>query len=249
MTERSPQQIDVRVIVPALNEAQSLPSLLQRMPAFVSSVLVVDNDSSDDTSAVATACGARVVHEVRRGYGAACLKGIEHIGACDIIVFVDADTGDAVQHMAELVAPILKGEADFVLSTRMGSPALSPQQRFGNSLACLLMRWLWGASYTDLGPFRAITPAALQGLQMRDRGHGWTVEMQIKAQFAALRTVEIPLPYRDRRHGRSKISGTVAGVFKAGARILFVIAREAIRGRPRTVRGPAQRSIAVPRRR
>ena len=223
------RRCDVRVIVPALNESSSLPSLLRSMPSFVSDVLVVDNGSSDDTAGVARAHGARVVREARRGYGRACLTGIDHVGECDILVFVDADSAGALQSTAALIAPIASGDADFVLGTRRGSAALSVQQRAGNGLACFLMRALWGACYTDLGPFRAITPAALRRLDMRDEDFGWTVEMQIRAAVAALRVVEVAVEDSGRSEGRSKISGTLAGVCRAGAKILYVIAREAVR--------------------
>lgn len=233
--ERRFEHLDVRVIVPALNEAESLPSLLERMPVFVKQVLVVDNGSTDNTAEIAAACGARVVYEPNRGYGQACLTGIKDIGTCDVIVFADADSCAVLDKMAELVRPIHRGTADFVLSSRRESGALSLQQRFGNGLACLLMRALWGAQYTDLGPFRAITPQALDRLEMQDTNFGWTVEMQIRAAALSLPTVEVAMPEQRRRHGRSKISGTLSGVISAGTKILFVIAREALRN-PRHTR-------------
>lgn len=225
----------VTVVIPALNEEQSLPMVLGDLPA-VGHVIVVDNGSTDNTAHVASKCGATVVQEATPGYGAACLKGLNEIresvlgGALPpkVVVFVDADYSDHPQLLPLLVGPILSGQAHFVLGSRlMGERepgAMPPQSVYGNKFACFLMRILFGGRYTDLGPFRAIDYESLRSLCMVDRNFGWTVEMQIKATRAGLRTLELPVPYR-RRIGVSKISGTLTGTLKAGSKILYLIAR------------------------
>lgn len=222
----------IHMIIPALNERETLPLLLKEVRHKVAKVIVVDNGSDDDTALVAKAGGAHVIVEPQRGYGRACLTGVAAAGPCDVLVFMDADFCDDPAKLEALVAPILRDEADFVLGSRMGPGAkesLSFPQFFGNRLACVLMRLFWGARFTDLGPFRAITPDALTRLDVRDQNFGWTVEMQISAVRHHLRIKEIPVPYRNRIHGKSKISGTLNGVLKAGYKILYVIAREALR--------------------
>lgn len=225
----------VIVIIPALNEEQSLPLVLKDLPK-VGRVIVVDNGSTDKSADVARDLGAMVVNENRRGYGSACLAGLAKVKSLEsqgesaprVIVFVDADYSDHVDLLPKLVAPIFDNRCDFVLGSRLQGErepgAMPPQSTWGNRLACFLMRMLFGGRFTDLGPFRAIDYAKLQSLQMTDVNFGWTVEMQIKATKTRLRTMEIPVPYR-RRIGASKISGTVSGTIKAGAKILYVIAR------------------------
>ena len=229
----------VWVIIPALNEQASLPHVLNDLPA-VGRTLVVDNGSTDATAEVAAVGGAQVVFEPLRGYGSACLRGLDEVerlvGAGEqpprIIVFLDGDYSDHPDRLPQLVAPILAGQADFVLGSRLlgdrEAGAMPPQSIWGNRLACFLMRFLFGARYSDLGPFRAIDYELLRSLGMVDQNFGWTVEMQIKAARAKLRTVEVPVPYRC-RIGQSKISGTVAGTIKAGYKILFVIAKYGLR--------------------
>jgi len=221
----------VCIIIPALNEEATLPILLGMIKGEVSEVIVVDNGSRDRTAILAKEHGAKVVHEARRGYGQACLSGISAAKKHDIVVFLDADLSDDPSYLPQLLAPILCGEADFVVSSRMGvesRKAMTWIQRVGNQFACLLMNWRWKANYTDLGPFRAITMATLNKLEMKDPNYGWTVEMQIKACKKQLRICELEVPYRLRAGGKSKVSGTVSGVVKAGSKILYVIAREAL---------------------
>ena len=233
----------VAVIIPALNEEDALPSVLRELPQ-VGLVIVVDNGSTDSTGRVAAAGGAHVVFEPRRGYGAACLRGLAELDelslqgtpAPEVVVFLDADHSDHPELLPALVEPIFADTADFVLGSRLAghreAGAMPPQSVFGNRLACWLMRHLFAAEYTDLGPFRAIKYSALQSLQMADNNFGWTVEMQLKAQRAGLRIQEIPVPYRC-RIGQSKISGTAWGSVRAGYKILYLIARYGWQRSPR----------------
>jgi len=226
---------DVAVIIPALNEEQSLPLVLRDLPA-VGRVYVVNNGSTDRTADVARAGGASVIDQPERGYGAACLAGMAAVAESvregspppRIVVFVDADYSDHPDRLSDLLEPIYAGEADFVLGSRLlghrEPGAMPPQSVYGNKLACFLMRLLFAARFTDLGPFRAIGYDRLLALGMVDRNFGWTIEMQIKAQRAGLRIMEVPTPYR-RRVGASKISGTLSGTIRAGTKILYTVAR------------------------
>lgn len=223
----------IAVIIPARNEAGALPLLIAEIPAWVDRVIVADNGSSDGTAAVALAAGAEVVEVPRAGYGRACMAGIRAARNADILVFLDGDRSDFPARMDDLVEPIRAGRADMVIGSRaLGQAergALTPQQRYGNRLACALIRLFWGFRYTDLGPFRAIRCDALLAMDMREMTFGWTVEMQIAALRHGLKVMEVPVDYRC-RIGVSKISGTVRGVVSAGTLILLVIAREALRG-------------------
>lgn len=219
------------VIIPAYNEADAIGRVLADIPAGLAhEVVVVNNASTDDTEQIARAAGATVITEPQRGYGRACLRGIAYARERrpDVVVFLDGDYSDHPEEMPAVVAPILRGEADFVVGSRTAGRhepgALLPQARIGNRLACFLMRLLWGARYTDLGPFRAIRFEKLLALGMQDETFGWTIEMQIKAAVAGLRCTEVPVSYR-RRVGTSKITGTVSGTIRASAKILWTIAR------------------------
>ncbi len=221
----------VALIIPALNEEQTIGGALHGLAGqALAQVVVVDNGSSDRTAEVARERGALVVKEPRRGYGQACLAGIAVLQPdTGIVVFMDADGSDDPTDLERLLEPLQRGEADFVIGSRaLGErerDSLSRQQRLGNWLASLLLRIFYGAHYTDLGPFRAIRRDALERLSMRDTNFGWTVEMQIKARRHGLRVREVPVRYRRRRGGRSKVSGTVRGSILAGAKILWTILR------------------------
>lgn len=223
--------LSLAVLIPAFNEEQAIAQVLAAIPSgLAQQVVVVDNGSTDRTAEVARSLGARVVSEPRRGYGQACLSGLAALASVDIVVFLDGDYSDYPDEMPALLAPILRGEADLVIGSRvLGTRqrgALLPQQRLGNALATWLIRWFYGVRYTDLGPFRAIRTDALRRLQMQDRDYGWTVEMQVKAAQAGLRLAEVPVSYR-RRLGVSKISGTLKGTLKAGHKIITTILRHA----------------------
>ncbi|OON70213.1 glycosyltransferase family 2 protein [Hymenobacter sp. CRA2] len=227
----------IDVIIPAHNEAQSIGRVLADIPAgWVREVIVVDNASTDDTATPARAGGATVLREERPGYGHACLRGMAHCYARPaheqpaIIVFLDGDYSDYPEELPSLVQPILREGVDMVIGSRaLGQRergAMLPQQIFGNWLATTLLRRLYGARFTDLGPFRAIRADALRRLDMQDQTYGWTVEMQLKAARQGLRCTEVPVRYR-RRIGVSKISGTVQGTLGAGYKILWTIFRYA----------------------
>ena len=222
----------IKVVIPARNEEQALGKVLSEIPDTITGVVVADNGSTDGTAQVARDHGARVVYVSEPGYGRACLAGIKEAGACDIIVFLDGDASDYPAEMADLLAPILAGEADFVLGSRVlgqrEKGALTPQQRFGNALACFLMKLFWKSRFTDLGPFRAIRKSTLDALNMQAPTFGWTVEMQVRALKQGVAYAEVPVNYR-KRIGKSKISGTVKGVVLAGYYILGTIFLEAVR--------------------
>lgn len=224
---QTPMPSRISVIIPAFNEEQSIGLVLNSLPQDqLHQIIVVDNNSTDNTARFASEKGARVVAEKRKGYGSACLKGISELDNPDIVVFLDGDFSDYPEEIVHLVKPIESGEMDFVLGSRMILPesrlALLPQSRYGNQLAVFLIRLFFRHKYTDLGPFRAIRYDSLKSIAMQDTNFGWTVEMQIKAVKKRLRIREIPVKYRD-RIGVSKITGTFSGTIKAGAKIIYTI--------------------------
>lgn len=225
----------IDVIIPAFNEAEAVGLVLRDIPKeLVRNIVVVDNNSNDRTREVAEKAGAIVVAQPEQGYGAACLKGMEFLSSqeilSDIIVFLDADYSDYPMEMYQLVDPILKGEAELVIGSRsLGNRergSMMPQQIFGNWLATKMMKAIYGARFSDLGPFRAISREALEIIDMKDRDYGWTVEMQVKALKKKIPYTEIPVKYRKRK-GVSKITGTIKGTVMAGYKIIFTILRYA----------------------
>ena len=221
----------VLVIIPAFNEENSVGNVVRDIPAeLVDEVVVVNNNSNDQTAVEAARAGVTVLDEPVQGYGRACLRGITYAQSRqqkpDIVVFLDADYSDYPGEMTALVAPILSNKADMVIGSRaLGNRergSMTPQQVFGNWLATTLLRWLYGVQYTDLGPFRAIRFDSLLALNMQDKTYGWTVEMQLKAAKQGLRITEIPVSYR-KRIGFSKISGTLKGTVLAGYKIITTI--------------------------
>jgi glycosyltransferase involved in cell wall biosynthesis len=230
----------VVVVIPAFDEEDAIADVIGEVPRdAASAIVVVDNASTDATAERARAAGADVVFESRRGYGQACLTGIARARSldADVIVFLDGDWSDFPAELPLLTAPIVDGRADFVVGSRMRGRrepgAMLPQALVGNRLACALMRLIWGARYTDLGPFRAIRLDALDRLGMADRTFGWTIEMQIRAAQYGLRTFERPVSYR-KRVGVSKITGTLSGTVRASYKILSTIARFALQPGPRS---------------
>lgn len=222
----------IDVIIPAYNEEKSIPKVIAEIPDFVRHIVVANNNSTDQTQQAAEAAGAKVVFEPQKGYGKACLTAMDWIKKQeiqpDIVVFLDGDYSDFPEEMRDLVQPILKGKADIVIGSRAlgmrekGSMTLP--QVFGNWLATTMMKYMQGAEFSDLGPFRAIVWKRLLDLKMVDQNFGWTIEMQIKAHKAGLRYTEVPVNYR-KRIGVSKVSGTVKGVIGAGYKIIFTIFR------------------------
>ena len=217
----------VTVIIPAYNEEASIGHVLRDIPEIVHEVIVVSNNSTDQTEQVAKDAGATVLKEPNRGYGFACLKGMEYVNnqsqKPDIIVFLDGDYSDYPEQLTALIAPIVNDNIDFVIGARVKAlrevGSMTVPQRFGNWLATTLMTLFFGAKFTDLGPFRAIKYDKLLALRMEDKTYGWTVEMQLKALKKKYTYTEIPMKYRN-RIGVSKVSGTVKGAIFAGIKIL-----------------------------
>ena len=218
---------DIKVIIPAFNEADSIAKVIREIPSIVSEIIVVSNNSTDQTEEIARQEGATVLSETRMGYGYACLKGLDYVEkqskTPNIIVFIDGDYSDYPEELTKLVQPIIKDDVDFVIGARSKelreTGSMTPQQVFGNWLATFLMKIIFNARFTDLGPFRAIKYDKLVQLQMEDKTYGWTVEMQLKALRHKLRYTEVPVRYK-KRIGVSKVSGTVKGSIFAGIKIL-----------------------------
>ena len=221
----------ISVIIPAFNEENGVGQVIQEIPKdIITEIIVVNNASTDNTEKVAAQNGAIVLREAIPGYGRACLKGINYLSKSDtppdIVVFLDADHSDYPEEIKELIKPIIENGVDLVIGSRaLGkkeSGSMTPQQIFGNWLATRLLKILYGITFTDLGPFRAIRYSKLIELNMQDKTYGWTVEMQLKAAKQGFKCQEVPVRYR-RRIGFSKISGTVKGTILAGYKIITTI--------------------------
>ena len=226
----------IKVIIPAYNEQDSIANVIKDIPANVDEIIVINNNSTDNTLNNAKQAGATVLTESQKGYGYACLKGMDYISKQkvkpDIVVFLDGDYSDYPEELTKLIKPILDDNIDFVIGARVKKlrevGSMTPQQVFGNWLATFLMKHFFGAKFTDLGPFRAITYDKLLALKMEDKTYGWTVEMQLKALKQKLSYIEIPVNYRN-RIGTSKVSGTVKGSVMAGIKILTWIFKYSIK--------------------
>ena len=217
----------IKVIIPAYNEEKAIANVIKDIPSYVDEIIVISNNSTDNTIAIAQKAGATVLSENKKGYGHACLKGLDSIAKLpnkpDTIVFLDGDYSDYPEELTQIVAPIITDGIDLVIGARAAhlraKNSMTPQQVFGNWLATFLMKLFFGATFTDLGPFRAIKYDKLVALNMEDKTYGWTVEMQLKALKQKYSYVEIPVRYKN-RIGVSKISGTVKGTFMAGIKII-----------------------------
>ena len=225
----------VSVIIPTRNEARAIGRVLADLPAdLITEVVVVDNHSSDGTPEIAARMGARVVREPRRGYGRACLTGLAHTSAPDVVVFLDGDYSDRPVELPRLLAPISEGRADITLGSRLTGPrmpgALPWHAAFGNRLAAGLISLLFGQRITDLGPFRAARADVLRVLTLEETTYGWAVEMILKGALRGFRIVEVPVSYHS-RIGKSKISGTISGTVGAAWFIFSRILRYYFRRR------------------
>jgi glycosyltransferase involved in cell wall biosynthesis len=217
--------MNLSVIIPALNEEQSIGYVIKSIPKIYREVIVIDNGSSDRTFEVATQNGAKVITEKNKGYGFACLKGLDFLkkNPPDIVVFLDGDYSDYPEEIIKIIDPIYKSDVDFVIGSRVKNSrekgSMTPQQIFGNKLACFLMTLIYKSDFTDLGPFRAIKWKTLEGLKMSDKTYGWTIEMQLKVLTNSIPYCEVPVRYR-KRIGHSKVSGTLRGTVLAGIKII-----------------------------
>ncbi|MBF2709604.1 glycosyltransferase family 2 protein [Flavobacterium soyangense] len=217
----------IKVIIPAYNEEKAIGNVIKEIPKFVNEIIVINNNSTDNTAKEAKKAGATVLSESKKGYGYACLKGLEYIAKHeskpDIIVFLDGDYSDYPEELSKIIAPIVGGKVNFVVGARVANlrekGSMTPQQIFGNWLATFLMKLLFNAKFTDLGPFRAIRYSTLLDLDMQDKTYGWTVEMQLKVLKKNIPYTEIPVHYKN-RIGVSKVSGTIKGTVMAGIKII-----------------------------
>src|SRR5689334_21548765 len=227
----------VSVIIAALNEEAAIASVINSVPKdLADEIVVVDNGSKDRTAEIASAAGARVVKEPVAGYGRAFRAGLRVISQqCEIVVFLDGDGSDCPEMMDRLVTPIIENEADFVIgSRRLGqreSGSMNPHQVFAGYMVGAILRVLYGVKSTDMGPFRAIRRDTLEKLKLREETYGWPLEIQMRAAQAQVRTMEVPVDYRRRAGGHSKIAGTVRGSILAATRILVTLARIAVQRR------------------
>ena len=233
----------VSVIIPTHNEAQAIGRVLGDLPSqLVTEVIVVDSNSNDGTPDIAAQKGARLIREPRRGYGRACLTGLDAVRSPDIVVFLDGDYSDRPSELPLLLAPIMEGRADIVLGSRLhhqrSANALPWHQVFGNRLAAGLIRFLFGVEISDLGPFRAARADVLRALTLEETTYGWAVEMILKGAIGGFRVVEIPVSYHP-RIGKSKIGGTLKGTLGAGWFILSLIMRYYFRRRRAATPRPA----------
>ena len=222
---------EVSVVIPALNEAENIAAVVRELPwALIRECIVVDNGSNDATAAEAEGAGARVVVLSERGYGKACAAGAAAANG-DILVFMDGDGSDVSSEMNQLLQPILTGQCDFVIGSRLRGTrepgSMLTSQIFAGWLAGVLLRLRYRVKYTDMGPFRAITRQALESLQMREETYGWNLEMQMRAAQRHLRIREIPVRYRKRAGGQSKVAGSLSGSLRAALRIVQTLLRVA----------------------
>lgn len=220
----------IAVLIPVLNEQASIAKVIAEIPGFVDQLIVADNGSIDKTVEIAESFGATTTFEPTKGYGATCLEGLKKVeNNTDIIVFIDGDYSDFPAEMGLLLDKIVYHDYDVVIGSRMllkdSQAVLLPVARFGNWLSTKLIAFFWKEKFTDLGPFRAIKWQKFLELEMQDRNFGWTVELQIKASKLKFKCTEVPVSYRN-RIGKSKVSGTFVGSFKAGCKILYLIFRE-----------------------
>lgn len=226
----------IKVIIPAFNEEYSIAKVINDIPKIVDEIIVVNNNSTDQTESIALNAGATVLIEPNRGYGYACLKGMNYIASQEIkpeiVVFLDGDFSDYPEELTKLIAPIIEKDIDFVIGARVKhlreKHSMTPQQIFGNWLATWLMKLLFNGRFTDLGPFRAIKYQKLLELEMVDKTYGWTIEMQLKSIKRKLTYIEVPVKYKQ-RIGVSKVSGTIKGTIFAGFKILGWIFKYSIK--------------------
>ncbi len=222
------------VVIPALNEEESVSSVVERSilalePLGNYRLVVCDNGSADNTALVAARAGAEVIRVDKRGYGAACLGGISYLADWPtIIVFLDADGSSRPEEIPRLIEAVVEGDVDLAIGCRPWAAPMTPPQRWGTWLAVKAVNWIWGAEFSDMGPFRCIAKESLDKLMMKDLTWGWTIEMQILAQIIGLRVTEVPVSWEQRTAGVSKISGTFVGVVRAGFRIVWTIVRSAL---------------------